>query len=306
MNDCNCNESGYKQVPSGNSWNINCTRASVIGSIFLIGLLLLTLSMRYPRLRSVSFILMVIVIVAVYLRPSTLLHIPSSIITSRVDTPEFLDLDTYFPANKYFETNFGEIKREVSNLLAKTRGGKDLTLTRDTYSGENAYIGKDVKVENNITTGWRVLNIKAGNHYSPYADHFPTLRRILDKTDNVVACVVSVLEPGVTIPIHVGYYKGIMRYMIPTHVPKERDKVFLCVNGIKYHWKEGKGVLWDDNFPHKVYNYSDEIRVVVYMDVIRPLPGMLHDFNKAMISLASNSSIIKKEVARTEKQIKLA
>ena len=305
MNDCNCNESGYHQLPSDNSWNVNCSRASAISSLFIIGVTLLTLSVKYPRLRPFALLLIAVASVAVYLRPSTLLHVPSAIITSNTRTPEFLDMDTHFPANKIFEDHFTDIKAEVTRMLEKTGGGKDLTLTRDTYSGENSYIGKDVKVDKGVTTGWRVLNIKAGDHYSPYAKHFPTLRRILRKTEGVVACVVSVLEPGVTIPIHVGYYKGIMRYMIPTHVPKERDKVFLCVNGIKYHWTEGKGVLWDDNFPHKVYNYSDEIRVVVYMDIIRPLPGLLNRFNKAMISLASNSSIIKKEVARTEKQVKL-
>jgi beta-hydroxylase len=64
-------------------------------------------------------------------------------------------------------------------------------------------------------------------------------------------------------------------------------------------------VLCDDNFPHKVYNYSDEIRVVIYMDVQRPLPGLLHSLNKTMIALAANSSIVKKEVQRTEKQVKL-
>lgn len=306
MNDCNCNEAGYLELPSDNSWNINCTRATVVSSILVGGIILLGISIRYPTLRIPALVLLGVSAVVVYLRPSTLLHIPSAVITAKTRTPEFLDIETYFPASKNFEDHFTEIKEEVSRMLEKTRGGKDLVLTKDTYSGENAYIGKDVKVENGVTTGWRVLNIKAGNHYSPYAKHFPTLRRILRKTDGVVACVVSVLEPGVTIPIHVGYYKGIMRYMIPTHVPKERDKVFLCVNGIKYHWTEGQGVLWDDNFPHKVYNYSDETRVVVYMDILRPLPGLLNHFNKAMVSLASNSSIVKKEVAKTEKQVKLA
>jgi aspartyl/asparaginyl beta-hydroxylase (cupin superfamily) len=80
---------------------------------------------------------------------------------------------------------------------------------------------------------------------------------VLRKLPEVTSCVVSVLEPGIHIPIHVGYYKGIMRYMIPTHIPKDKDNVFLCVNGIKYSWTEGEGVLWDDTFSHKVYNKKD-------------------------------------------------
>jgi beta-hydroxylase len=241
----------------------------------------------------------------VYQKPSTLLHAPSALLTSHVKTPEFLDV-ALFPQHKLFEKDFPDLKKEVSNLLQQTHQGKDLTLTRDTYSGENAYIGSDVKVQDGTTTGWRVLPIRTGTTFSAHAAHFPILKRILRRCPDVVACVISVLEPGVTIPIHNGYYKGIMRYMIPTHVPKERDKVFLCVNGKKYHWTEGKSVLWDDNFPHKVYNYSDEIRVVIYMDVIRPLTGLLDTFNRGMIGLAANSPIVKKEIARTEKQIKLS
>lgn len=301
MNDCNCNEAGYSQLPSDNSWNRNCTTACALFACFLLGLALLI----HTRTRYIGVTLLALCVVCVYRKNSILLHLPSSLITAQTRTTEFLDLNTYFPDHHLFEKDFAGIKAEVEQLLQKTKCGKDLSLTRDTYGGENAYIGKDVKVDGDVTTGWRVLNIKAGDTYSPYAKHFPTLRRVLRRVKGVAACVVSVLEPGVTIPIHVGYYKGVMRYMIPTHVPKERDKVFLCVNGIKYHWTEGKGVLWDDNFPHKVYNYSDEIRVVVYMDIIRPLPGWLGAFNTGMISMASNSSIVKKEVQRTEKQVKL-
>lgn len=307
---CNCNEAGYRQLPSNNSWNENCDRAFHVSIAFLLSFSLLLLSTRSPKsvavsLRYSALVPLLYAISAVYQKPSTLLHIPSAIITSKTRTEEFLDLDTYFPSYKLFEKHFPQLKNEVSLMLEKTHYGKDLTLTRDTYSGENSYIGKDVRVSNGQTTGWRVLNIKAGETLSPYAKHFPTLRRILRDTKNVVACVVSVLEPGVTIPIHVGYYKGIMRYMIPTHVPKDRDKVFLCVNGKKYHWTEGKSVLWDDNFPHKVYNYTDEIRVVIYMDILRPLHGWLDSFNKGMIRLAANSNLVKKEVQRTEKQVKL-
>lgn len=93
--------------------------------------------------------------------------------------------------------------------------------------------------------------------------------------------------------------------MLPTHVPKERDKVFLCVNDKKYHWTEEQGVLWDDTFPHKVYNYSDEIRVVIFMDVRRPLVGWLDTFNKAIITVLGNSSIVKNEISRIEKQMRL-
>ena len=76
--------------------------------------------------------------------------------------------------------------------------------------------------------------------------------------------------------------------MLPLQVPKDRDNLFLCVNGIKYHWTEGLGVLWDDNYPHKVYNNTNETRIVLYMDVVRPfLPSTLHQLNSFLVYLMS-------------------
>ena len=122
--------------------------------------------------------------------------------------------------------------------------------------------------------------------------HFTYLVKLLEELPEVTACAISVLQEGVRIPIHTGYYKGIMRYMMPIIVPKDRENVFLCVNEKKYNWTEGEGVLWDDNFPHKVYNNTNEIRVVIFMDVIRPLCGIANYLNKQFINLISNTKII--------------
>lgn len=305
--DCNCNEKGFRQLNPYNSWNYKCT-IGLFYVLLIIGFLITAVkTVSDKSYMYYAFGLLVLIIVITALQPIVLLYIPSAILTATEFTPEFLPFDKYFPRHVYFEQpdTFYSIKQEVTQMLFKTHGGKDLTLTRDTYSGANRGIGKDVKVVNNTTVGWRILNIKAGDTYSPYADSFPTLRKVLEQCPEVISCAISVLEPGVEIPIHVGYYKGVMRYMLPTHVPAESDKVFLCVNGKKYNWTEGEGVLWDDNFPHKVYNYTKEIRVVVYMDIKRPLTGIIDWINRKGISMAANSSIVKKEVKRTERQIKL-
>ena len=183
----------------------------------------------------------------------------SALITLTTRTPEFLDKDAYFPMNRVFEDpeNFKALKEEVENILEKTGGGDSLTMTSDTFSGENKYIGSDIRRENGKTKAWRVINIKAGDEYSAVAHkYFPSLVRILRGCPQIGTCAISVLQDGVHIPIHVGYYKGIMRYMIPVVVPKDRENVFLCVNELKYCWMEGVGVLWDDTYPHKVYNYK--------------------------------------------------
>jgi hypothetical protein len=243
----------------------------------------------------------------IYMNPIEALYMLSALITLGTRTPEFLDKDVYFPMNRVFEDpdNFKEIKEEVENILEKTGGGDSLTMTSETFSGQNKYIGSDIRCKNGITKAWRLINIKAGDEYSAVAHkYFPNLVRLLRSVPQIGTCSISVLQDGVHIPIHVGYYKGIMRYMIPIVVPKDRENVFLCVNELKYCWTEGVGVLWDDTYPHKVYNNTDEIRVVIYMDVVRPLRCGLNCLNLFIIWLACNSKIVKDEIKKTEIQVK--
>lgn len=100
------------------------------------------------------------------------------------------------------------------------------------------------------------------------------------------------------IPIHVGYYKGIIRYMIPLIVPEDKENCFLWVNGLKYSWTEGESVLWDDIYPH---NNTNQNRVLLYMDIIRPFDGILGNLNSLVLKLMKNSDIVKDEI-KTEKK----
>jgi len=302
-------ESGYKKI--NDNFTFNKKDKSGLINIFLLstaGLLGITAVAQenYNYLYG-AFASFGVLAGRIYKNPIEALYMMSALITLTTRTPEFLDKDAYFPMNRVFEDpeNFKALKEEVENILEKTGGGDSLTMTSDTFSGENKYIGSDIRRENGKTKAWRVINIKAGDEYSAVAHkYFPSLVRILRGCPQIGTCAISVLQDGVHIPIHVGYYKGIMRYMIPVFVPKDRENVFLCVNELKYCWTEGVGVLWDDTYPHKVYNNTDEIRVVIYMDVVRPLSWGLNQLNLFILRLACNSKIVKDEIKRTEIQVK--
>ena len=291
--------------------NFSFNYKDVIGFQYLFIILVVIIALLLNNNNNYAIILCILLILVkrIHDYPIHLLYIPSSIISYFTRTPEFLDKDMYFPNNRIFEKpeNFIILKKEVNNMLSLTNNGNTLGLTKNTYGGNNTAIGDNIiKNDNNIIRAWRILNIKAGDTYSSDAiRYFPHLVQLLNTMPEVVSCVISILEEGVKIPIHVGYYKGIMRYMIPIIVPKDRDNIFLCVNEIKYHWTEGNGVLWDDTYPHKVYNNTNEIRVVIYMDVKRPYEGIIKCFNDLIIDLAANSKVVKDEIKKTEIQVKI-
>lgn len=300
-------DGGFTESTNHSTWNFKCTVGLVTFLCIIASIILCILTIYYQKYKVATITVSSITIIFIIFLPVVILYMVSAMLTIMIRTPEFLDKSTYFPVHTILENPniFNHLKSEVNNMLQNTRNGNDLTLTRDTYGGLNKNIGKDVKEVDGKTNGWRVLNIKAGKNYSPHAKHFPLLKKILENHPEIMSCAISVLEPGIKIPIHVGYYKGFMRYMLATHVPVNREDVFLCVNGKKYNWTEGEGVLWDDNYPHKVFNHTEETRVVIYMDIERPFTGMLKHINRAIMNLAANSKTVKNEVSRTERQVKI-
>lgn len=61
-------------------------------------------------------------------------------------------------------------------------------------------------------------------------------------------------------------------------MPRERPP-HIRVAGQAYTSKEGEGVLFDDSWPHEVVNDASEPRVVLIVDVPRPLlPRMVNNF----------------------------
>ena len=300
---------GYPPKKNNNSFNSNDYQGLFLFILIIITLYLTTLGInnKFDNVNNNKILLLLLFFctIFIYLRQIRIAYMFSFFITLFTKTPAFLDKKKYFPNYIIFEENFSLIKNEVLLLLKKTSNGKSIGFTKDTFDKkENALIGQDVDEKNN--RGWRVFHIKLSKHYTKNIEKtFPNLCEILNNLPEVINCSLSILDEKTYIPIHNGYYKGMLRFMLPIIVPKDYKNVFICINYEKYHWKEGVGILWDDTFPHKVFNNTEETRIVLYMDIIRPLNGFLKNMNEILIKLLANSKMIKDEIKRTEIKHKL-
>jgi beta-hydroxylase len=102
----------------------------------------------------------------------------------------------------------------------------------------------------------------------------------------------SILEPGKFIPPHKGPYKGSLCYHLGLQIPKSGD-CYIQVEDIKYYWKEGEDIIFDDTYKHCVYNNSNETRIVLFCDVDRPMVGPMNVLNKALNNNAPLNSWVK-------------
>lgn len=257
---------------------------------------------------TISILLMLCLIYLIVSKPIRLLYLAGWIISRNIKpTGPFLDVEKFFPNHKYFidKKNFDSIKKEVLRILPYRY---KLPLTKYTFNGQNNYIGSDIDgTQRDDQDGWRIMMVSIGRKISDGGrKNFPKLSKLIERCPEILSCAVSILPGRKGIPIHIGYYKGILRYQLGVVIPKDKKNCFICVNGEKYNWSSGKDVMFDDTFAHKVYNNTDEIRVVIYMDIARPfLPDGLCEFNEYILRMFENNSSVQNEISRTEYQVDL-
>lgn len=99
----------------------------------------------------------------------------------------------------------------------------------------------------------------------------------------MATAVYSILQPGRHLPAHRGPFRGVLRFHLPLIVPKDFEKCGLRVDEEIRRFEEGKSLYFDDWFDHEAWNASDEVRAVLFVDVLRPLPWPMSWINKCMV-----------------------
>lgn len=111
----------------------------------------------------------------------------------------------------------------------------------------------------------------------------------------------SILEPQTSLPPHEGPYNGMLRYHLGLIIPSEGSEFCgIRVGKDTRNWKKGKSLLFDDTHDHEAWNKTNEKRVVLFVDMIRPLPIPFSWLNKLVINIAGKSPFIKQIIERAE------
>ncbi|AXK79631.1 aspartyl/asparaginyl beta-hydroxylase domain-containing protein [Pseudolabrys taiwanensis] len=181
----------------------------------------------------------------------------------RIDTPATLDTDRYFPEASRFTGAYPAIRREalaVLDTLHRVPRFHDLMPQQADISAGD---GRD----------WRMFILKAyGVAVEENLQRCPTLDALLAETPDVVSCVVSFLAPRKHIPAHRGPFRGILRFHLMLSMPLADDGLPACelnIDGVPYRLADGDTLLWDDTYPHEVWNRSDEVRIALLLDIWR-------------------------------------
>jgi aspartate beta-hydroxylase/beta-hydroxylase len=177
--------------------------------------------------------------------------------------PVSFDVDRVQPQLRRLEQNWATIRREVEGILPDLKGvPRYYELDPGQYGISKTEAGAD----------WRVFMLNAYGKYPPKNRAMcPETCRLLDEIPGVFVAFFSILDPGKSVPAHHGPLRTYLRYHLGVVTPKNNPPS-IRVRDQVHTWQEGQSFFFDDSWEHEVINKSDGVRVVLIVDIIRPLP----------------------------------
>jgi aspartyl/asparaginyl beta-hydroxylase (cupin superfamily) len=187
----------------------------------------------------------------------------------RENRPVFFDMASTAPALLEIDKSYPVIKSEVEALL---KAGVNLPRYHDVDPAQQGISAGEKK--------WKVFILDTvGAKPKASRELCPQTSAALDRIPNLFQAFFSILEAGKSVPAHNGVYFGAIRYHLGLIVPKDNPPK-IRIKDQFYTWKEGESVLFDDTWNHEVFNTSSGDRVILLVDVLRPLPWHLHAANR--------------------------
>lgn len=121
---------------------------------------------------------------------------------------------------------------------------------------------------------WRTTILFLMGRWLEPSKHFPATLEAVSKVSGITITNVGFtgLEGRSHIDEHVGPNKGGMRFQLPIIVPGQKGDCRIRVTDTMIEWEEGKAVMFDLAVPHEVWNDTDELRILLMMEMVMPLP----------------------------------
>lgn len=199
----------------------------------------------------------------------------------------FFDND-FFPWIKKLEDNIPIMQKEMEQVIARLN---DLPNFQD-ISQEQRTLTSDSK--------WKIFPFLAyGIKNEELTKECPQTTELLNEIPGIKTAMYSILLPYKHIPAHRGPYRGLLRLHIPLKIPCDAQNCSIKVHNEVRYWEPNKCLIFDDGFIHEVSNNTNEVRVVLFIDFLRPLNFFLQKLNLLIIYIFTNSTFIQSALSQS-------
>lgn len=180
---------------------------------------------------------------------------------SKVPTDPFVDRK-HFPELDIFRNNWQIIRDEAQALL---KAGEVKNTDKSDDLGFNSFFKR----------GWKRFYLKWYKHELPSAQTLcPQTIALIRQAPSINAAMFTFLPAGGILNEHRDPYAGSLRYHLGIITPNN-DACYIEVDGIRYSWRDGEDVLFDETYIHRAENKTDVDRLIFFCDVARPMGGRL-------------------------------
>ena len=131
--------------------------------------------------------------------------------------------------------------------------------------------------------GWRRFYLTWYDAPLPSAEaQCPASVALVRQVPSVKAAMFALLPPGGRLNPHRDPFAGSLRYHLGLATPNS-DDCAIVVDGVRYAWRDGEDVVFDETYVHWAENRTDQPRIIFFCDVERPLrPSWLGAINRAI------------------------
>jgi aspartyl/asparaginyl beta-hydroxylase (cupin superfamily) len=193
---------------------------------------------------------------------------------------------TFFPENRFpwieqVERNWLTIREELQTVMTH----------RDALPNFQDISKDQIEITND--DNWKTLFLYGYGFKAKLATELcPKTAALMEQIPGMTTAMFSILSPHKHILDHRGPYKGVLRYHLGLIVPEQAPRCRIRVGDDVRHWEEGKSLIFDDTFNHEVWNDTGDTRVVLFVDVLRPLPSPWSQINKLIVKAIGYSPFV--------------
>lgn len=200
---------------------------------------------------------------------------------SLVETTPFID-PTQFEWHRHVTSEMSKVQAELKALLSVPEtipNHQEIVETIAAISDDDKWLSYFFYIY--------------GRRFDKQCDECPDTARLLSEIPGMKTAFFSILSPGKKIPPHRGPYQGVMRYHLPLMVP-QHGECGIRVDDATASFQEGVALMFDDTYEHEVWNNTEETRVVLFLDIVRPMRFPFNIFNAVMITLMGWSPVVRR------------
>ncbi len=209
------------------------------------------------------------------------------VLCSRVPTTPFVPVHL-IPELRQIEENW-QVFRDEALALAQLQQIK----------ADQAHT--DIGFNSFFKYGWKRFYLKWYDAQHPSAEALcPRSVAILRGIPSVKAAMFAELPAGGKLNAHRDPYAGSIRFHLGLVTPND-DACYIDVDGQRYSWRDGQGVIFDETYIHEAHNRTDKNRIILFCDIERPLRFRLaalinRGFSRWVMSAASSPNDVSDKV----------